>query len=760
LFEAPQQRALLGSVTRRLIAQHLKQNFSLVGIPWLALVLLVTGLGASLSAFLMLNAELDLHQNLEFQWVAHNRNNALKKGIEDSLDAVKSLRDLIDASPDIGYEAFSGFAQALLGRYRGVHTLEWVPAVAAGLREAHERDAKTTFPGYHLTEYANRLDRQPASARQTYFPIYYMEPFRQAGELLGFDYGSSALYRELIKRATDSGKMVVSGRIRLLQGEDSQYGFQAFLPVYANGAAISTLEKRRAALQGLVVGVFRIADLANASISLLEPRGVEFLISDESAPPGEKFLDFYASRLTPPGPAVHLSSGNPGWDLEAAPKVTESFPVADRIWSITCSPTRQFRSAESFRRGPWIVLAGGLSLTLMMALFVVNTRRGMRVRLRMEEELRESEQKLRVLFDQSPDIIATHDRAGHILLMNRSSSDIFPNGIHGKRFTDFLPERHRARYQQAVDNAFDSGQTDHMGFSREDSSWWDLRIVPLKVAGDVEAVMTIATDVTDKRLLEADAIRNARLASLGAIVASVAHEINNPNNSIRFNTSILTRSWGDIVEVLRQFREEHGQFSIGGVSVEQALEGTPRLIEGIDKSARRIETIVGTLKHMVRPDAGELDHAVDLAEVLSTGLSTLQSQIQKYCDDCRLEIREPLLPVRGNPQQLEQVFINLILNALESLPQRSCGVLIRAEQETEGEYIRVTVMDQGRGIPEELRGKVLEPFFTTRSEDGGTGLGLSIANRIVQSHGGRLEIQSVPDHGTAAIVRLPIYRSV
>jgi signal transduction histidine kinase len=243
-------------------------------------------------------------------------------------------------------------------------------------------------------------------------------------------------------------------------------------------------------------------------------------------------------------------------------------------------------------------------------------------------------------------------------------------------------------------------------------------------------------------------------------VASVAHEINNPNNSIRFNTSILMRSWGDIVEVLRHFREEHGEFSIGGVPVEQALDGTPRLLDGIDKSARRIETIVGTLKHMARPDAGELDHAVDLAEVLSSCLSILQSQIQTYSDACRLEIHEPLVPVRGNPQQLEQVFINLIQNALESLPQRSCSVLIRAEPETEGEFIRVSVRDQGRGIPEELRHKVLEPFFTTRSENGGTGLGLSIAYRIVQGHGGRLEIQSGPARGTEVIVRLPIYSSV
>jgi len=742
------------------VLKVLKQDSFLVGAPWLAGILLVTGLVASASAFLLLKSELESRQRLEFQWVAHNRNNALKKGIQDGLQAVKSIGDLIDASPQLGYEAFSRYARALLGRYPGVHTLEWVPAVDAERREAHERKGQAAFPNYRLIERASGLGWRPAGTRQAYYPIYYMEPWRQAGQLLGFDYGSSPLYRGLIERAMDSGQMVVSGRIKLLQGEDAQYGFQAFLPVYAVGAAVSTPQERRKALLGFVVGVFRIADLANASISLLEPRGVEFLIRDESAPPGEKSLDFYASRLTPPAPSSNTSRSSPGWDIEGAPKVTESFPVADRLWSITCSPTRQFRSAESFRQGPWIVLAGGLSLTLMTALFVVYTRRGMHARLRIEQELRESEQKLRILFDQSPDFIATLDRAGQMLLTNRPIRGVFPEDATGQAFADFVPARYQTCYQQALDKAFETGQSDVMRFSREDSSWWDLRIVPLKVGGGIVAVMAIATDMTEKRLLEAQAIRNARLASLGAIVASVAHEINNPNNSIRFNTSILMRSWGDIVEVLKRFREEHGEFSVGGVPIEQALGGTPRLLTGIEKGARRIESIVGTLKHMARPDAGELNHAVDVAEVLSTGLSILQSQIHKYCDDCRLEVHEPLAPVRGNPQQLEQVFINLIQNALESLPQRSCAVLIRAQREAEGEFVRVSVRDQGSGIPEGLRTKVLDPFFTTRDKEGGTGLGLSIAYRIIQNHGGRLEILAVPEGGTEVIVRIPVYGNV
>ena len=486
-------------------------------------------------------------------------------------------------------------------------------------------------------------------------------------------------------------------------------------------------------------------------MGVLEPRGVEFLVLDESAPAGEELLDFYASRLNrSPTPATTEWRG---WDLEPAPRVTESFPVADRRWSITCSPTRQF-STEVFREGPWIILGSGLALTLVVVLFIVHFRAALRLRLRIEEELRASEQKLRILFDQSPDIIMTVDREGCVLIVNRPLPAA--NGGDGRCGAGFLPIRARERYSQALAKVLTLGEPEHFGYAGDDSTWWELRLVPLREGARVAAAMVILTDVTEKRVLEAHAIRNARLASLGVIAASVAHEINNPNNAIQFNASILARSWEDLRKVLDQHRRDYGDFTIGGVPVDRALTGLPRLVEGIVKGSQRIEKIVGNLKHMARPDAGDLDHAVDLGEVLPTALSILQSQIHRYTDHCRLELPASLPCVRGNAQQLEQVFINLILNALQALPDRSAVVLISAGLEPEGEFVRVRVADEGRGMAEEVRERVTEPFFTTRGTAGGTGLGLSICARIIQHHSGRLEIESTPGAGTRVSVLLPL----
>ena len=720
----------------------------------LALLVGLAGLLLSLGAFWVIRAELEARHQLEFEWLAHNRNRVLKKGIEERLDAVRSLHDLFRVSEQVDGRAFGLFAQGLFDRYQGIQALAWVPQrpVHTGIRQ--ERDLTPQAPGEGVPRpgRGELASSQPMTKPPDAFPIQYLESERDSGLLLGQDLGENPVLRALMARALASGDMVVSGRIPLITGANPQYGFMAFIPVFRPMTPGATDRERQTHLQGFVVGVFRIADIADTAMGLLEPRGVEFLVQDESAPSGEELLDFYASRLNrDPTPA---STQWRGWDLDPAPRVTETFPVADRRWSITCSPTRQF-STEAFQEGPWIVLGSGLALTLVVVLFILHFRAALRLRLHIEEELRASEQKLRILFHQSPDIIMTVDRDGDLLILNRPLPPL-PAAEEERRADGFLPIRAREHFSQALGRVLALGEPEGFGYAGDNSTWWDLRLVPLRERAKVTAAMVILTDVTEKRVLEAHAIRNARLASLGVLAASVAHEINNPNNAIHFNASILARSWEDIRKVLDRYRREYGDFSLGGMPVAKALEGLPRLLEGIVKGSQRIEKIVGNLKHMARPDAGDLDHAVDLGEILPTALSLLQSQIHKHTAHCRLLLPESLPRVRGNGQQLEQVFINLILNALQALPHRDAGVRISASLEPEGEFVRVSVEDEGQGMTEEVRERVTEPFFTTRVTTGGTGLGLSICARIVQHHSGRLEIESQPGVGTQVGVWLPV----
>ena len=696
----------------------------------------------TLSAFFTIKGELDSHRQTEFSWEAHNRNNALQQGIEDGLESVKTIRDLFRSSEYVTQSEYSLFAQALLARHSGIHALEWIELT------------KRVIPP--VVEPGKVQGSDQSAIYEDRFTLTYIEPLSSDGQTLGFDYGSDPSYRKLLEHAWSSGQLTVSGRIRLVRNNGPLFGFIAIQPVYINGLPITTEVQRKKALLGFVVGLFRIADLANAAISRLEPRGVEFLVLDESAEPGQQFLDFYASRLDSNSRDDVDYTKAPEWSLKGAQRVRQLFPVADRIWSITSSPVDNFRSAEGFANGPNIILIGGGVLTLTMSLFVFTMRTGIKKRMKIERELRESEQKLRVLFDQSPDIIMTVDGEDNCLMINRPLPRKRDNGdVQG--LTGFFPTKLQDNYRAILKKVLHSGEAGEIQFLGDGPSWWEVRVVPLRIQDKLASAMVILKDITEQRMLEAHTIRNARLASLGVLAASVAHEINNPNNAIQFNISILTRSWRDIIKILALFRTEHGDFTVGGVSFEQALTGTPRLLEGIEKSARRIGVIVSNLKHLARPDQGDLDHEVDVAEVLRNALSILQNQIHKLCDDCKLDIVEPLSAVRGNAQQLEQVFINVILNALQSLPDRSAAIRIFAVQEEAGEFIQVTVSDQGSGISEEIHSQVLDPFFTTKSDQGGTGLGLPISYRIIQNHKGKMVLNSRPGEGTDVIMRLPVY---
>jgi len=717
------------------------------------LIVVLVGVTASLAAAWIIWFQVADHQRMEFEWVAQDRNRALKKGVEDGLEAVRSLADLLRVDPGISRDDFNLFASSLRERYPGVHSLEWLPRVTAAERKAHETAADETELGYAITEHGPAGVHAPAGPRSEYFPILFRVPYVPGGTLLGFDRASDPDQRALIERVRRSGTMTISGRIPL-DPESARYGIMVFVPVFDGAQPAAGGLAEPGPLRGIVVGVFCLADLANAATKVLEPRGVEFLLRDLTARKGEDFLDFYASRL---GPEPMLVGGHwQGWSLPDGPRVTEVFRVADRQWSITCAATQHYRSAEGFKQGPWIVLGGGLALTLLAALFIHSLRAQMQVRLRIENELRASEQKLRILFSQSPDIIMTVDERAKILMVNRPWPKAPNESAAGRNSTKILPKGLRKWYRDALAKVFRTGEADHFQYSQPDSNWWEVRIVPLREGGVVHAAMVIATDVTERRLLEAQAIRTARFATLGVLAASVAHEINNPNSAIQFNASLLQKSFDDIVPILERESSVRGAFLIGGVPVSQAIEGLPRMLQGLVRNSQRIQSIVANLKHMARHDQGEYNQRVDLGKILHSAYSILQHQIQKHTDHCELDMPGTLPAIRGNAQQLEQVFINLMLNALQSLPNRSARLRVAARSESDGAQLRVSVLDQGNGIKDEDLQRIFDPFFTTRPDQGGTGLGLSICQRIIQNHGGTIDISSQVGIGTEVNVRLPI----
>ncbi len=787
----------------------------------------IIGLSLSLVAFWGIQEQVSATRLLEFEWVAQNRHRVLKRSILNGLEAVESIRDLFLVSNNVGREEFSRFARSILNRSQGIQALTWIPK---------------------LSDLDDGVGR---------FPIVCAEAQESNEHLRGCDCIADPSHGQPLGRAVETGAMMVSGRMEL--GREDQYGFAAFLPVYRGGAALDTAAQREENLLGFATGIYCVSQLVRAATAVLEPRGVEFLVVDESAPEGERFLDFCPSRLSPP--SLARSADWPAWSQDEQPRLTEAFQLADRTWSVTYAPTPEFRSAQGFEQGPWVVLASGILLTVLLNLYLLRIKQSIKVRAAMEDVLREreelfrqmteaiqevfwiqtpdssevlyvspayekiwgrsceslyrepssfldgihpddrdmvqgtlgeipkeeteqvfrvvrpdgstrwvrsrtftvhneagdiyriagirediteikqaeealrrSERQLRTLFNQSPDIIKTVDRAGNILFMNRSTPHLSTRDAIGRNAVELLPPEYHERYHKALETVFGGGKDDHFQYALDDSTWWDVRLVPLRWDEAVTAAIVIETDVTEKRAVQAQAVRSARLASLGVLAAGVAHEINNPNSAIQFNASVLTRIADGALPLIRKYQEENGDFSLGGMPVGKALEAVPRLLSGIGNSAWRIQEIVGNLKHMARQDKGDLTHSVDVLEVLKAAISMVRNEIQKHTDQFTLDLPDALPRIKGNGQQLEQVFINIILNGLQALPHRGRGVHVSAFLDESAEDVIVMVRDEGEGIPYEAIRNVTEPFFTTKEETGGTGLGLSISNAIIRDH--------------------------
>ncbi len=280
-----------------------------------------------------------------------------------------------------------------------------------------------------------------------------------------------------------------------------------------------------------------------------------------------------------------------------------------------------------------------------------------------------------------------------------------------------------------------------------------------------EMALKKANDALERRVRERTeqlhlsrerAMRSSHLATIGVLSASIAHDINTPNDVILLNAPILDRTWQRITPLLTGEPGRRPDLETGSQPTTELVERGPQLIGTIIQSAKRIERIIHHLKHLVRQDSGEMNDRIDMREIIQESTALLRNKIQKHTDAFRLAVSETPPIIRGNAQQLEQVVVNLTLNALESLPDRSRGVLLTLQRDPLNDRLLFEVHDEGHGIPAELLPAVFEALFTTKAESGGTGLGLVTCKRIIERHRGTLIIDSEVDKGTSVTVSLPV----
>ena len=347
-----------------------------------------------------------------------------------------------------------------------------------------------------------------------------------------------------------------------------------------------------------------------------------------------------------------------------------------------------------------------------------------------DEHAREvlNERWLLALFNTLPIPLTVGNKDLEIIEVNRAFVEL--TGFERDEVIGVKPPFPWWDENQDPNEGFTEGSVVHRVFRRRDGRPVPVEVLSHGVVGDdgeLELLLGVITDLSEKRRLDQQLVQSGKLAAIGELAAGVAHEINNPLFAILGLTEFLLK-----------------EAEPGGKAHQR--------LELIQQTGLEIKEIVRALLDFARENAEER-HVVPLDDVLRSTVDLVRRTnahkgvelIDTYSDD--------VTPVNASPNQLKQIFLNLIANARQAMPN---GGTVRVDMHRDGDWAVATVTDDGPGVPPEVVARIFEPFFTTKRQTGGTGLGLSVSLGIAESHGGSLTVSSGPEGGAMFALRLPI----
>jgi len=366
------------------------------------------------------------------------------------------------------------------------------------------------------------------------------------------------------------------------------------------------------------------------------------------------------------------------------------------------------------------------------------------VRKRAERALRESEEKLAGIVDSVTDYMVMLDQDLNIVWANNLAQRVLGPDLDQRRCYEVFAGRNQPCENCIAQGCFIDGRKhEHeikveKGSGRRSDYWEITNPAALDRRRLPKTVIAVFRDITERKALAAEAMRASHLASIGELAAGVAHEINNPINSV-INLAQLV------------YNENNGKSDF-------QTDVARRMI----KEGRRIAGIVQSLLAFAR-DRKESKQTVFIADILDETLSLTAAQIEKDGIVLHVSVSADLPPITAQMQQIQQIGLNLINNARYALNQKFNGLPGEKRIEIEADlkiregrrFVRVIFEDNGPGIPEKDLDRVLDPFFTTKPRGEGTGLGLSISHGIVGDHHGHLKIDSREGEFTRVILDLP-----
>ncbi len=365
---------------------------------------------------------------------------------------------------------------------------------------------------------------------------------------------------------------------------------------------------------------------------------------------------------------------------------------------------------------------------------------------RAVRELAESEERYRTLIEVSPDAVVVVHAEGTILFANAASAGVFgaPDAatLVGRSVLDLVHPASRDSATSRLADPPPGRSPSEYRLLRLDGTPFESEVMASTVAfHGLPARLLVIRDVTARNQVQEQLVQSAKLATLGEIAAGLVHELSQPLNVIRLTAE------GALLFI------ERGKAT---------QEWQAQQFQMIADQSQRTAEIIDDIRIFSRRDSSP-EQVFDAVAAVRAAIGVLGSQMRPDDIVMVVDLPDRLLPVRGRRVQLEQVVMNLLSNAHHALkemrergPAPGWTGMVRVSASAVGRELRVTVADNGPGIPPEVRRRVFEPFFTTKEAGRGTGLGLSVSFGIIATMNGRLEVTEQPAGGACFAITLPI----
>lgn len=352
------------------------------------------------------------------------------------------------------------------------------------------------------------------------------------------------------------------------------------------------------------------------------------------------------------------------------------------------------------------------------------------------QQLLNSRNALRSLFDNIPDSFYMVDTNYKLKAVNLSRANRVgksPRELVGRKCYEALfglsEPCSECLLQEVVTTGSPKQLFHHSWLLEKRPREWDINCYPVCGAeGNIEQVILLEQDVTDKRKMEEDLIQNEKLLAIGQLAAGVAHEINNPLTSILANSQMLM------------------------LDLDPEQNELVESVTLIEMAARRATKVVENLQSMVRKEKFDFQR-MDLNESIQNALMLVSHEFMSRQISIRFTPGTGMPLIVASGDHLQGVWINLLMNSIEAIDDVPGEIKIATLFDNGKFYIEIK--DSGAGIPEEYLDKIFEPFFSTKKARHGTGLGLSLAKRIIQAHDGQILVESAPSQGTRFMIILP-----